>query len=651
MKHRFVIAATFLLIAGGAAAQDREFQFMERLREQVWITIGEDAFPVMRQIMKEKGFDDPMPILARRKGVVVTRIDEEMTPFLSREMHHHFNRCGGFLAHADYQAALRSLNSDKVQTAMKAALVSYSIDNGSVANTLIGDLVESNIVSSIASLSSYSTRYYTSTGGLDSANWLKSQWETIAGGRSDVSVELFGHSWLQPSVIVTITGQTLPSEVVVIGAHLDSTSSFGGAPGADDDASGIAVVTEVFRAAMANGYKPDRTLKFMAYAAEEVGLRGSGDIASSYAGSGVNVVGVMQLDMTNYQGSSPDIVLMQDYTNAAQNTFVTQLIDTYVGVNWAYDNCGYACSDHASWTNNGYVASMPFESYMGQYNPNIHTSGDTLSFLGNNAIHAMKFAKLAASYVAELAKGDFNGGGGNNAPIAAFTSSSNLLDASFDGSGSSDSDGSITNYDWDFGDGGIGAGATPSHSYASPGTYSVLLTVTDNEGATGSVSHDVTVNDGSLWLELSNTNFESGWGPWLDGGSDCRRSSADASYAHQGSYCVRIADNSGASSAFSSSSGIDLTGYSEMKVDFWYWPRSMESGEDFLLEFWDGSQWQVAASWTSGSEFSNNAFYNPSVLIDSGSFAFTSGARLRFRCDASGNNDQIYIDEVIVSAR
>ena len=69
------------------------------------------------------------------------------------------------------------------------------------------------------------------------------------------------------------------------------------APGADDDGSGIATLTEILRIAMANGWKPKRTIKFMGYAAEEVGLRGSAAIAADFKAQGVNVVGVMQFDM------------------------------------------------------------------------------------------------------------------------------------------------------------------------------------------------------------------------------------------------------------------------------------------------------------------------------------------------------------------
>jgi YD repeat-containing protein len=63
----------------------------------------------------------------------------------------------------------------------------------------------------------------------------------------------------------------------------------------------------------------------------------------------------------------------------------------------------------------------------------------------------------------------------------------------FNGGGSYDSDGSIVSYAWNFGDGGTGSGAAPLHSYASVGTYTVSLTVTDNLGAQGSASTTATI--------------------------------------------------------------------------------------------------------------------------------------------------------------
>ena len=81
----------------------------------------------------------------------------------------------------------------------------------------------------------------------------------------------------------------------------------------------------------------------------------------------------------------------------------------------------------------------------------------------------------------------------NQVPTAGFESQCNDLGCAFDGSESSDSDGSVDSYAWDFGDGDNAAGKTPAHSYAAAGTYTVKLKVTDNDGGTDTVEHDVTV--------------------------------------------------------------------------------------------------------------------------------------------------------------
>ncbi|HEV8305279.1 MAG TPA: PKD domain-containing protein [Gemmatimonadales bacterium] len=80
----------------------------------------------------------------------------------------------------------------------------------------------------------------------------------------------------------------------------------------------------------------------------------------------------------------------------------------------------------------------------------------------------------------------------NQPPTADFTHACDGLTCSFT-STSRDPDGSITAYAWTFGDGGISTLANPSHTYGAGGTYTVTLTVIDDQGATGSVSQSVTV--------------------------------------------------------------------------------------------------------------------------------------------------------------
>jgi len=112
----------------------------------------------------------------------------------------------------------------------------------------------------------------------------------------------------------------------------------------------------------------------------------------------------------------------------------------------------------------------------------------------------------------------------NTPPIASFTSSCTNLSCTFNGSGSSDPDGTITNYAWDFDDGTpAGTGATPSHTYAAPGTYTVRLTVTDNGGATGTTTRTVTVTAPPGPTTYVNDQFSrtvaGGWGTAPTGGA------------------------------------------------------------------------------------------------------------------------------------
>ena len=110
----------------------------------------------------------------------------------------------------------------------------------------------------------------------------------------------------------------------------------------------------------------------------------------------------------------------------------------------------------------------------------------------------------------------------NVAPVAVFSSEVDGLSVEVDASGSSDSDGSVEAYAWDFGDGEDGTGRTASHTFAQAGSYSVRLTVTDDDGATGTVTHEVVVEAPPVTEDLAVDAFgrsvSSGWGSATTGG-------------------------------------------------------------------------------------------------------------------------------------
>lgn len=370
-----------------------------------WLTVDNDVLAKIRPKLNKS-----VQTLYTAQGASVVQLSAKEVEQLSEVIHHELNRCGGFMGHDSLEEATNALSfQGEMYFAKKAIFADYEINQGSTVRPMVAQVAEPNIRQTIINLSNFKTRYYKSETGVQSSEYIRDLWASLAKNRNDVKVELVQHkSWPQASIVMTIEGSERPDEIVVLGGHADSIAGmFGGggrAPGADDNASGIATITETIRILMANNFKPKRTIQFMGYAAEEVGLLGSKDIATQYKREGRTVVGVMQLDMTLNKGTvDKDIVMMADYTNQAQNEFLGKLIDEYVKVPWGYSRCGYGCSDHASWTANGYPASIPFESTMEDINNNIHTARDTLESAGGDAKHAAKFAKLATAFVVELA--------------------------------------------------------------------------------------------------------------------------------------------------------------------------------------------------------------------------------------------------------
>lgn len=349
------------------------------------------------------------------RPVVVSKVQAHKLEDISRRVHERERRCGGYFAFPTRAAAEAFLRHDRTAQAMQVqSLAEYTIDQPELVADWFAQVEEPRIRATIHHLSTaWNNRHYLSGHGRASATWIRDTWLALGNGRADVSAELFTTCFncgIQPSVILTVQGNELADEVVVLGGHLDSISGTGWgnamiAPGADDDASGIAVLTEIIRIALADGWQPKRTIKFMGYAAEEVGLRGSRAIAESFRAQGVDVVAVLQLDMTNYNaGSTLDMRLVTDYSNAPLQQFVRNLFDAYLapsGMTRGTSTCGYACSDHASWTATGYPSAFVIEPVLF---PTRHTPTDTLQNVGPTADTSVAFAKLGLAFVAELGK-------------------------------------------------------------------------------------------------------------------------------------------------------------------------------------------------------------------------------------------------------
>lgn len=202
---------------------------------------------------------------------------------------------------------------------------------------------------------------------------------------------------------------------------------------------------------------------------------------------------------------------------------------------------------------------------------------------------------------------------------------------------------------------GILDGTTSATSYTVSGltastTYTMEVTAEDaagNESAPASINVTTqSTGGGGGPTTLLASYFETGWDGWSDGGSDCARYSGSASY--EGSYSIQIRDNSGVASSMTSAS-LDVSSYSQLDIEFYFYPNSMENGEDFWVRYYDGSSWNTIAAYASGSSFTNGNFYVATVSINNTQYNFPGNAQFRFQCDASTNSDQIYIDAVTIT--
>jgi len=230
----------------------------------------------------------------------------------------------------------------------------------------------------------------------------------VAPFGSAAQIELIDHRRTpQKTVHLRIEGAKHPGEVVVLGGHLDSVNwgYFGNknnAPGADDNASGSAALLEALRILAEKGI-PDRSVEFFWYAAEEVGLYGSTEIANKYKADNKDVIAVLQLDMVLHPGTGETTISsVSDFTSGWLRDRLVQWNKDYLNVNIIDDKCGYACSDHAPWYQQGYATLMPFESHTREMNHNIHSPQDVVNS-ASSFRHAAIFSKIAVIFAMTLA--------------------------------------------------------------------------------------------------------------------------------------------------------------------------------------------------------------------------------------------------------
>jgi hypothetical protein len=248
---------------------------------------------------------------------------------------------------------------------------------------------------------------------------LQNDLKKIGGANIQVSRHRFQHEDLFLHNVVAEYAGEEPESLVLVTAHLDSTAaSTGGiynpavdpAPGADDDASGMAAVLAIAEAvgALYTVKKPKKTIRFVLFNAEEHGLVGSKAYARSQAAVRAKIDAVFQMDMIGFRGSQTDTarrfevhagfepsaaiekrsldlakILEKIFPVVSPKLAAQQIYPN--SVNGDGEDPAAGRSDHAPFHERGYAAIVvsedffagpKFDSPDAQPNPNYHKSGD-----------------------------------------------------------------------------------------------------------------------------------------------------------------------------------------------------------------------------------------------------------------------------------
>lgn len=327
---------------------------------------------------------------------------------------------------------------------------------------LVAQLVPDSLDATMRRLVAFETRFMGSDSNAAAAAWLGARLSALGYPVKfdtfmvNVDRTVHGQRFVlsnlpQWNVLAVKRGVLYPDRHIILGAHYDSISldlppsQQDVAPGADDNASGVAALLEIAR--LVRDADLDVTVVFALWGAEELGLVGSAHYAAQARARGDHILVKMQLDAIG----TPSAVFPQTFTidtigpYLQQGEVLAQAAQDYtplrayngVGGRVFISQRGCQCSDHQSFLDRGYPALGIFQ-YIQNPAPHLNMSFDTLDRVDLSLVSDIGRATLAALLEFAGFPGrtpDFNGDGNIGFPdflLFAQAFSSPVYDPRFD---------------------------------------------------------------------------------------------------------------------------------------------------------------------------------------------------------------------------
>lgn len=270
---------------------------------------------------------------------------------------------------------------------------------------LLDEINPDSLAYFIQKLEDFETRFVYADNRYEIVTWIKGEFQRF--GIADVELDPFIHNRTnQWNVVATIPGSFNPESIVIIGGHHDSIAgdqSYVSAPGADDNASGTAAALEIARAMMAVDYVPEATIRFITFAAEEVGLNGSHHYASKAEEEGMNIKLMINNDMIAYNRQTQEnprihLIRYSGFENYAN--FSAQITEQHTNLTPILERLNSPNSDSLPFWRRGYAAIFFFEW---NFNPYYHTVNDRLIHLDMDyAIEAVRASAAIAMSINDM---------------------------------------------------------------------------------------------------------------------------------------------------------------------------------------------------------------------------------------------------------
>ena len=275
---------------------------------------------------------------------------------------------------------------------------------------MLDQVNQDSLEATVQHLQDYGHRLWSSENAFAASDWIASRMRAL--GLEVEQQPFYASTWLgsgqaAPNVIGIQRGTLYPDTYVVCGSHFDSFSwdayMGGQAPGADDNATGVASVLESAR--IMTQYEFEYSIVYCAFGCEEMGLYGSEAYASRCQQEGMDIIGYFNNDMNGYlYGDQIHIDCI--YPNSVEpigayymnvgNVYYPELPIRHVDFN-------EGDSDHTSFNNHGYQGIYPFEDYQ-NYSPYIHTVNDLIGNSVNSFDMSQQYCQMNIACLAEIAK-------------------------------------------------------------------------------------------------------------------------------------------------------------------------------------------------------------------------------------------------------